>query len=188
MQLLEACPGLHRRRARCAMYSSALGAPDRRLRPRCLLQGGYTQATLLYVGGPVFLLRFEKWVLAQGLPAVHACNKEHGNGSLVAPGFLMDSSTAFRVEASRTASSCALLPPTNLNLYWCLSLNHASLQPCPPHPRPLLPRSYLVKRYDDLVRQVPLMAVHTAGRGSVPADIYTPPPLRSGGHGWHPEW
>jgi hypothetical protein len=32
------------------------------------------------------------------------------------------------------------------------------------------------------------MAVHNAGRSSVPADIYTPPPLRAGGHGWHPEW
>jgi hypothetical protein len=48
--------------------------------------------------------------------------------------------------------------------------------------------SYLTKRYDDLVRQVPLTAVHKAGRSSVHADIYTPPPLRSGGQGWHPEW
>ncbi|KAI3425049.1 hypothetical protein D9Q98_008427 [Chlorella vulgaris] len=48
--------------------------------------------------------------------------------------------------------------------------------------------NYLTKRYDDLVRQVPLMAVHTAGRSRVPPDIYTPPPLRQGGQGWHPEW
>lgn len=48
-------------------------------------------------------------------------------------------------------------------------------------------RSYLRRRYDDLVRQVPLMAVHNAGRSSVPSDIYTPPPLRAGGAGWHPE-
>ncbi|PSC69350.1 ERD4-related membrane [Micractinium conductrix] len=72
-----------------------------------MFKGGYTQAALLYITGPIFLLRFD---------------------------------------------------------------------------------NYLTKRYDDLVRQVPLMAVHTAGRSSVPADIYTPPPLRAGGVGWHPEW
>ena len=61
-------------------------------------------------------------------------------------------------------------------------------RPRPPAPPPPSPPSYLRRRYDDLVRQVPLMAVHNAGRSAVPADIYTPPPLRSGGHGWHPEW
>ena len=55
-------------------------------------------------------------------------------------------------------------------------------------PPPYCCRRYLTTRYDDLVKQVPLMAVHNAGRATVPSDIYTPPPLRSGGQGWHPEW
>ena len=64
----------------------------------------------------------------------------------------------------------------------------ASKALCDSHGDVLPACSYLTKRYDDLVRQVPLMAVHSAGRSSVPSDIYTPPPLRSGGQGWHPEW
>lgn len=60
--------------------------------------------------------------------------------------------------------------------------------PLTPHTYSCIPHSYLRRRYDDLVRQVPLMAVHSAGRSAVPSDIYTPPPLRAGGHGWHPEW
>lgn len=65
---------------------------------------------------------------------------------------------------------------------------HATRCVQPPLGRNVLCCRYLRRRYDDLVRQVPLMAVHNAGRSSVPADIYTPPPLRAGGHGWHPEW
>lgn len=48
--------------------------------------------------------------------------------------------------------------------------------------------SYLRKRYDAVVAQVPLMAVHKATRGRVDADMYVPPPLREGARGWYPEW
>jgi hypothetical protein len=61
----------------------------------------------------------------------------------------------------------------------------------PPDPPPVpahLARSYLRKRYDAVVAQVPLMAVHKATRGRVDADMYVPPPLREGARGWYPEW
>ena len=87
--------------------------------------------------------------------------------------------------ASVVCSSCSLtVVPTTIRSYPPSLAHHQA-----PSPTPSLSLcSYLTKRYDDLVRQVPLMAVHTAGRSSVPADIYTPPPLRAGGVGWHPEW
>ena len=48
---------------------------------------------------------------------------------------------------------------------------------------------YLNTRYDAVVAQVPLMAVHSAGRvSSVDSDLWTPPPLRAGAAGWNPEW
>jgi len=48
---------------------------------------------------------------------------------------------------------------------------------------------YLTSRYDAVVAQVPLMAVHAAGRvSSVDPDLWTPPPLRHGASGWNPEW
>lgn len=48
---------------------------------------------------------------------------------------------------------------------------------------------YLRLRYDAVVAQVPLMAVHHAGRvDSVDPALWTPPPLREGAQGWFPEW
>jgi len=48
---------------------------------------------------------------------------------------------------------------------------------------------YLSQRYDAVVRQLPLMAVHKAGRvETVDPDLWTPPPLRAGAEGWNPEW
>ena len=48
---------------------------------------------------------------------------------------------------------------------------------------------YISNRYDAVVAQVPLMAVHKAGRvESVDPDIWTPPPLRLGAEGWNPQW
>ena len=48
---------------------------------------------------------------------------------------------------------------------------------------------YLTNRYDAVVAQVPLMAVHKAGRvAGVDPDLWTPPPLRQGASGWNPEW
>uniref|UniRef100_A0A1D2A6U9 ERD4-related membrane protein n=1 Tax=Auxenochlorella protothecoides TaxID=3075 RepID=A0A1D2A6U9_AUXPR len=49
-------------------------------------------------------------------------------------------------------------------------------------------KSYLSSRYDAVVKQVPLMAVHSAARGQVDPDVYTAPPLRMEAQGWHPEW
>jgi hypothetical protein len=49
--------------------------------------------------------------------------------------------------------------------------------------------NYLTTRYDAVVAQVPLMAVHKAGKVSaVDPDLWTPPPLRQGAVGWNPEW
>jgi len=48
---------------------------------------------------------------------------------------------------------------------------------------------YLNSRYDGVVEQIPLMAVHKAGRvDSVDPDLWTPAPLREGAQGWHPQW
>jgi Calcium-dependent channel, 7TM region, putative phosphate len=48
---------------------------------------------------------------------------------------------------------------------------------------------YLKLRYDAVVEQVPLMAVHAAGRvEAVDPALWTPPPLREGAAGWSPEW
>eukprot|EP00889_Picochlorum_renovo_P004507 jgi/Picre1/31537/NNA_006889.t1 len=48
---------------------------------------------------------------------------------------------------------------------------------------------YISNRYDAVVAQVPLMAVHKAGRvDSVDPSIWTPPPLREGAEGWNPEY
>lgn len=49
--------------------------------------------------------------------------------------------------------------------------------------------NYLTTRYDAVVAQVPLMAVHKAGKvATVDPDLWTPPPLRQGAVGWNPEW
>jgi len=49
--------------------------------------------------------------------------------------------------------------------------------------------NYLTTRYDAVVAQVPLMAVHKAGKvAAVDPDLWTPPPLRQGAVGWNPEW
>lgn len=48
---------------------------------------------------------------------------------------------------------------------------------------------YLSNRYDAVVAQVPLMAVHKAGRvESVDPNLWTPAPLRPGATGWNPQW
>lgn len=48
---------------------------------------------------------------------------------------------------------------------------------------------YISKRYDQVVEQIPLTAVHQAGRvASVDPTIWHPPPLREGAEGWHPQW
>ena len=48
---------------------------------------------------------------------------------------------------------------------------------------------YISKRYDQVVEQIPLTAVHQAGRvESVDPTIWHPPPLRQGAEGWHPQW
>lgn len=48
---------------------------------------------------------------------------------------------------------------------------------------------YISNRYDAVVAQVPLMAVHKAGRvDTVDPSIWTPPPLREGAEGWNPEY
>lgn len=47
---------------------------------------------------------------------------------------------------------------------------------------------YLTRRYDTVVAQVPLWAVHNSGRAHVDPVMYTPPPLRPRAEGWHPEW
>lgn len=52
----------------------------------------------------------------------------------------------------------------------------------------LMFKAFLSSRYDAVVSQIPLMAVHAAAKGSVDPDLYTAPPLRPGAHGWHPEW
>lgn len=84
----------------------------------------------------------------------------------------------------------------------CVCLEHAPLgvdAPAPLPSQPLAPlslpalatlqRSYLTNRYDAVVAQVPLMAVHAAGRvRGVDPDLWTPPPLRQGAAGWNPEW
>lgn len=48
---------------------------------------------------------------------------------------------------------------------------------------------YISSRYDAVVAQVPLMAVHKAGRvDTIDPVIWTPPPLREGAEGWNPQW
>ena len=48
---------------------------------------------------------------------------------------------------------------------------------------------YISNRYDAVVAQVPLMAVHKAGRvETIDPVIWTPPPLREGAEGWNPQW
>lgn len=50
--------------------------------------------------------------------------------------------------------------------------------------------SYLSTRYDAVVAQVPLTALDEAKRAEngISSKIWTPPPLRDGAEGWHPEW
>jgi hypothetical protein len=48
---------------------------------------------------------------------------------------------------------------------------------------------YISSRYDAVVAQVPLMAVHKAGRvETIDPVVWTPPPLREGAEGWNPQW
>jgi hypothetical protein len=48
---------------------------------------------------------------------------------------------------------------------------------------------YLTSRYDAVVDQIPLMAVHRGGKiDAVDSMLWTPPPLRPAAVGWNPEW
>eukprot|EP00887_Chlorella_sp_A99_P001786 scaffold19.g1786.t1 len=47
---------------------------------------------------------------------------------------------------------------------------------------------YLRLRYDSVVVNPPLAALHSARRLDVDERLYTPPPLRECAEGWHPEW
>lgn len=83
----------------------------------------------------------------------------------------------------------------NAGLRWKAGIHRCSASPLQklrlqyltPLPPPLNLR-YLSSRYDAVVKQVPLMAVHSAARGQVDPDVYTAPPLRMEAQGWHPEW
>jgi len=50
--------------------------------------------------------------------------------------------------------------------------------------------AYLTTRYDAVVAQVPLSALDEGKRveNGVDSKIWTPPPLRQGAEGWHPQW
>jgi len=50
--------------------------------------------------------------------------------------------------------------------------------------------AYLTTRYDAVVAQVPLSALDEGKRveHGVDSKIWTPPPLRQGAEGWHPQW
>lgn len=108
-----------------------------------VLKHAYTQAAVLVVTLPLYLLRFDLYVARQGL--------------VFFPGtrFIDTRSFLFDINSPRFLSSCR----------------------------------YLRNRYDAVVAQVPLMAVHAAGRvATVDPNLWTPPPLRQGATGWNPEW